>query len=97
MVVGVQTCTPTVEISATILQLAGNDSSSRPNCSTFGHFHKGRFILPERHVLSHACCCSIHDGQRSKLAMMSLNRRIEKKVVHFFQRSISQQLKRIKS
>lgn len=64
--VGVQTCTTTMEINVTVPQEAGNCSTSRPSYTNLGHTSKGHFILPQGHLLNHVHCCPTHNSQKSK-------------------------------
>lgn len=58
--VGVQTCTPTMEISVSIPQKPGDRSASNSSYITFGHILKGLCIILKRHLLIHAHQCPIH-------------------------------------
>ena len=55
LLMGVQTCTATMEINMAIPQKIESLSTSRPIYTTLGHIPKGRSILPQEHVLIYAC------------------------------------------
>ena len=53
LLVGVQTCTASMEINIAIFQKIGNQSTSRPSNTIFGHIAKGYSIIPQVHVLNY--------------------------------------------
>jgi hypothetical protein len=53
LLVGVQTCTVTMEISVVIPQEAGSRSTSRSSYTTLGYIPKGHIILPQKHLYDH--------------------------------------------
>jgi hypothetical protein len=84
LLVGVQNGTATMEISVAIYQEDGNWFISSSSDTAIGDVCKGNFILPQRHLLNHVHCCSIYDNQKSKTALMPINRRTDKQnVVHW--------------
>lgn len=56
--------------------------SSVGSCyTTLRDVPKGHFLLPQRHLLYHVHCCSIHDGQTLEMTLMFLNKRKDKENV----------------
>ena len=51
LLMGVQTCTATLEINIMVFQKIGNHSTSGPSYTTFEHIPKGFLIIPQRHLL----------------------------------------------
>ena len=51
LLVGVQTCTATLEISMAISQKIRKQFTSRPNNTAVGYIPKGCSIIPQGHVL----------------------------------------------
>lgn len=69
----------TIEIRVVVLQEAESRSTSRPSYTTLGHIPKGLCILPQRSLLIHVPCWSIHISQTSETAsMLSRDGRIMK-------------------
>jgi hypothetical protein len=68
MLVGMQTCPSTIEISKELPPEARNRSASRSSYTTLEHVPKGCFILPQKHLFNHVYCCSIHNRQELKTA-----------------------------
>lgn len=54
---------------------------SRSNYSTLGLILKGCFILPQRYLVNHVHCCSIHDSQKLETAWITLSERMDKEYV----------------
>ena len=50
MLVGMQTCSATLEISMVLSQKTGNQSTLRPSYITCGHISKRCSIIPQGHV-----------------------------------------------
>lgn len=83
MLVGMQTCLSTTEISKELPPEARNRSTSRSSYITLEHVPKGCFILPQKHLFNHVHCCSIHNRQELKTTEIALNSRKEiEAVVH---------------
>jgi hypothetical protein len=53
IVVGVQTCTITMEINLVVSQKTGNSSTSRHSYTTLGHVHKRYPTIPQGHLLNY--------------------------------------------
>ena len=66
LLMGVQTCTATLEISVTISQKIRKQSTSRPSNITFGYIPEGCSIIPQGHVLNYVHSCIIHNSQNWK-------------------------------
>ena len=77
LLVGVQTCIATMEISVVVPQEDVNLPQDPP-IALLGIYSQRCFILPQRHLLNHVHCCSIHNSQTLKTTYMSLNRRTDK-------------------
>ena len=61
---GVQIGADTMEISMAFPQEDENWCALRYNYSILGNVPKGCFILPQRHLLNHIYCCSIHNNPK---------------------------------
>jgi hypothetical protein len=59
--VGVQTCIDIMKIIGVACQKDGYQFTSRSSCTTLGHIIKGFLILPQRHLVNHLYCSSIHN------------------------------------
>jgi hypothetical protein len=57
LLVGVETCTDTMEISVAFTQEDENISTARTSYNTLGHKPKICFILQLRHLFNHVHCC----------------------------------------
>ena len=53
LLVGVQTCTATLEISMEVSQKIWNHTTLRPSNTTLGHIPKGCTLMPQGHLFSH--------------------------------------------
>ena len=52
LLMGVQTCTVTMEISVAVHQKDTNQSTLRPSYTTLGHIPKRYFILPQKQLFT---------------------------------------------
>ena len=68
LLVGMQSCTDTMEISIVVPQEAGNRSTSRFSYITLGHIVKGFYMLLQRYLLIPVPYCSIHNNQNLETA-----------------------------
>jgi hypothetical protein len=64
LLVGVETCTTTLEINLVVSQKTGNSSTSRPIYTTPGHIPKGFSNIPQRHLLSYVHSSCIHNSKK---------------------------------
>ena len=63
LLVGMQTCTTTLDINLSVSQKIGNQSISRPHNSTPGHIPKGCSIILQGHLFNYACSSIICNSQ----------------------------------
>ena len=63
LLVGMQTCTTTLEISMAVSQKIGTQSTSRPSNITPGHIPKGCTIIQQRHLLNYVHSSIVHNNQ----------------------------------
>ena len=88
LLVGVQTCTATLEINMVVYQKIGNSSTSRPNNTTPGHRPKGHSTIQEylsNYVNNSLFCVRASNCKQPRLSSirMSLNQRMDKEnVIH---------------
>ena len=66
LLVGVQTCTATLEISMVISQKITKQPTSRPSETAFGYIPKGFSIIPQGHVLNYVHSSIIYHNQSLK-------------------------------
>ena len=64
LLVGVQTCTTTLEINLAVSQKTGNSSTSRPSYTTPGHIPKRCPTIPQGHLLNYVHSSFIHNSQK---------------------------------
>ena len=64
LLLGVQTCTATMEINMVVPQKTENQSTLKPNYTILEHVPNGFFILPQEPLLNHIHCSFIHSSQR---------------------------------
>ena len=62
LLVGVQTCTATVEISIAVSHKIRNQSTSRSSGNTLGNIPKGYTIMPQGHLLNNVHSIIIHNS-----------------------------------
>ena len=82
--VGVQACTATMEISTAVPQEDRNRSTSRYTYRILGHMPKRQFILPQRHILNHIYCSSIHDSQKLETTFNRIKKKNKTKLWHTY-------------
>ena len=63
LLVGMQTCADTVEISVAVSQETGSQPTSGPSNTTLGHIPKGRSIIPQGHLLNYVHSSIICNSQ----------------------------------
>ena len=66
LLVGVLTCTSTLEISMSVSQKIGNQSISRPSNTTLRHIPKGCTLIPQGYLLNCIHNSIVHNGQNPK-------------------------------
>lgn len=57
-------CATTMEINKMVSQKTGNESTSRPRYTSFGHIPKEHSITPQGHLFSYAHSSFIHNSQK---------------------------------
>ena len=73
LLVGVQTCTATLEISMAVSQKIGNQPTLRPSNTTLEQIPKGCALIPQGHLLSCVHSGTIRNSQHLETTQMSLN------------------------
>ena len=83
LLVGVQTCTTTLEINLSIYQKILNSSALRPSYTTPGQISKWCSTTSQEYLLSYVHSSFIHNNQKPETTSMSLYWRMDKiNVVH---------------
>ena len=73
LLVGVQTCTASLEINLAVLYKIGNRFSSSPRCSIPGHIVKRCSAIPQGHLLNSVYNRFIHNSQKLRTMLISPN------------------------
>ena len=63
LLVGMQTCTTTLEISMAVSQKIGNQPTTRPSNTTLGHIPKECSIILQGHLFSYVYRSIIYNSQ----------------------------------
>ena len=63
LLVGVQTCTTTLEINVVIYQKTGNQPTSEPSDTSLGCIPKGCSIITQGCLLNYAHCSFVYNSQ----------------------------------
>ena len=83
MLVGLQICTVTLEISMVVSQKIEKQSTSRPSYTNLGRIHKGYSIISQGHLLNYIHSSIIHNSQNLVTTQIPLNREMDQEnVVH---------------
>ena len=75
LLMGMQTCTATVEINMVVPQKIRNQSTTGPSCTTCTQILKEHSILPPEHLCNYVHSDFIHNSQKLETTQMSLNQR----------------------
>ena len=78
LLVGVQTCIVTLEISMVVSQKIGKQSTSRPNNTTLIHIPKGYLIIPQGRLLNYVHSSIICNSQKQSRCPLAKKMRIRK-------------------
>ena len=85
LLVRVQTCTATLEISTVISQNIQNQSTSNPSNTTLGHIPKRCRTISQGCLLNYVHSSIIHNSKKLETTKMPLNQRLDKEdVVHLY-------------
>ena len=83
LLVEVQTCTTTLEISVIFSQRIENQFTSRQSNTTLGYIPTGCIPIPQRHLFNYVHSNNICNSQNLETTLMPLNwRRVNENVVH---------------
>ena len=81
LLVGMQTCAATVEISVAVSQENGSQPPSWPRKSTLGNIPKRCPIILQKYLFNYIHSCTICNSQKMETTLVLLNRRMVKKGV----------------
>lgn len=81
LLVGIQTCTATVEMSVASLQEAENQCTSISSYRKLGNKPKGLWTILQWYLLIHVHGCSSHNSQKLKKRDVSKDKNINKKQI----------------